>query len=79
MKFLTDPVIKVIKGMLIVCMAIFLFLQIKQPSNSKAEFQDVVLAAIQDKDMSGYTQVDNLAIKRFLALNPDDFENIIKT
>ena len=51
--------------------------QFKQPSDSKKNFEDVVQKTIEKIDVSQFEQQDNLAMKRFLSLNPEEYENII--
>ena len=61
----------------IICIAVFMLFQFKQPSDSKKNFEDVVQKTIEKIDVSQFEQQDNLAMKRFLSLNPEDYENII--
>ena len=73
----TGRVIKILKGILVVVLAVFLFLQIKQPSNSGTDFQTVVDVTLKEKNLDEFKQGDNLAIKRFLGMNPEEFESIV--
>ena len=61
----------------IICIAVFMLFQFKQPSDSKKNFEDVVQKTIEKIDVSQFEQQDNLAMKRFLSLNPEEYENII--
>ena len=61
----------------IICIAVFMLFQFKQPSDSKKNFEDVVQKTIEKIDVSQFEQQDNLAMKRFLTLNPEEYENII--
>ena len=61
----------------IICIAVFMLFQFKQPSDSKKNFEDVVQKTIEKIDVSQFEQQDNLAKKRFLSLNPEEYENII--
>ena len=61
----------------IICIAVFMLVQFKQPSDSKKNFEDVVQKTIEKIDVSQFEQQDNLAMKRFLSLNPEEYENII--
>ena len=61
----------------IICIAVFMLFQLKQPSDSKKNFEDVVQKTIEKIDVSQFEQQDNLAMKRFLSLNPEEYENII--
>ena len=61
----------------IICIAVFMLFQFKQPSDSKKNFEDVIQKTIEKIDVSQFEQQDNLAMKRFLSLNPEEYENII--
>lgn len=61
----------------IICITVFMLFQFKQPSDSKKNFEDVVQKTIEKIDVSQFEQQDNLAMKRFLSLNPEEYENII--
>ena len=61
----------------IICIAVVMLFQFKQPSDSKKNFEDVVQKTIEKIDVSQFEQQDNLAMKRFLSLNPEEYENII--
>ena len=61
----------------IICIAVFMLFQFKQPSDSKKNFEDMVQKTIEKIDVSQFEQQDNLAMKRFLSLNPEEYENII--
>ena len=61
----------------IICIAVFMLFQFKQPSDSKKNFEDVVQKTIEKIDVSQFEQQDTLAMKRFLSLNPEEYENII--
>lgn len=61
----------------IICIAVFMLFQFKQTSDSKKNFEDVVQKTIEKIDVSQFEQQDNLAMKRFLSLNPEEYENII--
>ncbi len=67
----------IIKGFLIICTIVFFVACLHQPKDSKTPFQDVYTATIQNIDVSNMEQKDNQAIKRFLLLSPDLYNNIV--
>lgn len=69
--------VKFAKYIVLILLALFFVTQLWQKPNSKANFDDVVGNTIKDVDMSSLELQDNLAIKRFLGLAPEEYSNIV--
>ncbi|MGM9913046.1 DUF4358 domain-containing protein [Floccifex sp.] len=61
----------------VICIAFFMFTQIRIPKESGANFEVVSQTTIAKVDTSTLQQQDNLEIKRFLSLNPEEYESIV--
>ncbi|MGN1277094.1 MAG: DUF4358 domain-containing protein [Floccifex sp.] len=68
---------QVIKIFISILLILFVTMQFKQPSMSNATFEVVSQKTIEKIDLSELVQQDNLAIKRFLSLNPESYESIV--
>lgn len=67
----------IIKVFLVICTIVFFVACLHQPKDSKTPFQDVYAATIKDIDTSNMEQKDKQAMKRFLNLSPDSYNNIV--
>lgn len=67
----------IIKVFIVICVGVFLFMQMRQPGDSKVAFTNVYDATIKDVDVTDLEQKDNQSIKRFLSINPEDYTELI--
>ena len=69
--------IKVAKVVVLILMVAFLMTNIKIPRISKTPFDTVCKETVENVDLKEFDKMNNQSIKRFLKLNPQDYENII--
>ena len=65
------------KIIVLVFLVAFMFFQLKQPSISSKKFDDVANKTIKKMDTSEMEAQDNLSIKRFLGVDPGEYDGIL--
>lgn len=68
---------RVFKIIFLFCIVLFLFFSLKTPSNSNQTFEALHADTIANIDVSSLVQQDNIAIKKFLKIEPEKYENIV--
>ncbi|MGM9946523.1 DUF4358 domain-containing protein [Floccifex sp.] len=68
---------QIVKIIISILLITFVLTQFKQPGTSNVPFEEVSQKTIEKIDMTELVQQDNLAIKRFLSLNPESYEAIV--
>ena len=68
--------IKVGKALLVILFLGFVFIQIQQPKASKANYDTVVSNTMKVMEEYNLEKQDNKSIKKYLGLQPDQFESI---
>lgn len=66
----------VLQAIVLVCIVLFVGQFLIQPQDSPAAFDTVLAATTEGEDLSGLSEADNNDIKRYLGLNPSQFEQI---
>lgn len=69
--------IRVLKALLIVFFLVFVYIQVKQPALSTADFDTVSETLVKDMEQYSLEQQDNISIKKYLSIQPDEFESIL--
>lgn len=72
-----NKVIQIIKGGILVVLFVFLYFSFVGPTDSSAQFDEVTNKTLENIDLSSYEQKDNISIKKFLQIDPENYENII--
>ena len=70
-------IIQVCKTIVLIILCIFIGSNLNMPRVSDKKFEDVQKSTLQDIELKDYVQMSNQEIKRFLNINPQEYENII--
>lgn len=68
---------KILRMIVLVVLVAFLGFQIQIPKMHEEPFENVLKTTINNVDLSQYEVMSNQKIRRFLNLDPNDFESII--